>query len=82
MSRTASQQHTDFERKANHLAVRSRKAIVPTSLGTGEIALGALQQCQFKKDVEQLELVWQGLFRMARGIKDVLSGKAEGAGLV
>lgn len=60
---------------------RSRK-VIPTLLSTGETALGALQQPQFKVDVEKLELLWQRVFRVVRGLKHDLSGKAEGDGLV
>lgn len=61
---------------------RSRKIVTPMLLRTGETALGALQQPLFKVDVEKLELVWQKVFRMVRGLEHDLSGKVEGDGLV
>lgn len=42
---------------------RSRKVVIPTLPGTSDIALGVLQQPQFKLDEEKVELVWQRVFR-------------------
>lgn len=75
-------QHSHWEEgKPSTVVSRSRK-VIPTLLSTGETALGALQQPQFKVDVEKLELLWQRVFRVVRGLKHDLSGKAEGDGLV
>lgn len=78
-----SRQHTELERRANHLLQSAGQGKLLLPLYSAPVKLFLEHQSNpSSRWMCRNDLVWQRVFRMVRGLEHTLLGKAEGAGLV